>query len=270
MRFGEYARNRERMEIVSLLEGNGIRLGMAQIEVLLEAGWLSGAAGKVGRAALLASLPLSMSANWADHQPKPYHFSGSRFMANQQHMDDEAADKAYVDAGGPDFEETDGKDFLAFKKTPKHARILKTAGLPSDYIPSKIRNFLYGMEISATSELGEESVDIKGEIQRRFGRESFVEIIQSKDAVTGGAVLLVSANGVVMAMNAQDAARRAEVVMREMAREKGFEVRDFKDLNDRNVVVNPAPRSTVDFATESAESPHRFSVQFKLIPRRRR
>lgn len=64
MRFVDYARNRERRQIVALLEGAGIGLGEDQIDALLEAGWLSKAAGKVGRAALLASLPLSMSANW--------------------------------------------------------------------------------------------------------------------------------------------------------------------------------------------------------------
>jgi hypothetical protein len=269
MKFKEYVQNRERKRIISLLGEHGIRLGSEQVETLLEAGWLSGTAGRIGKAALLASLPLSMSANWADHQPKPYHFSGDRMMANQQHVEDEGADEAYRDAGGPEFKDADGEKFLNFKKTPRHAEILRRAGLPGNYIPSALRQFVYGAEISTAEELYEVSAEIKGEIQRRFGRDSSVEIIQSKDAVTGGAVLMIRANGVIMAMNEQDAARRAEIVMKEIARDKGFEVDGFKDLHRPDTEVKPAPRSTVDFATESAGRPHGFSVQFKLIPRRK-
>jgi hypothetical protein len=267
--FKEYALNREREEIIALLGEHGIDLKPEQVEMILEAGWLSGAKSKLGKAALLASMPFAMSANWANNQPQPYHFSGERMMANQQRTTDDAADKAYTDAGGPEFRDADSEKFLKFRKTPQHAEILKKAGLPSSFIPSSLRHFAYGTQVSTAEEFNKMRAEIKGEIQKRFGRDSFVSIVQSKDTVTGGAVLLVRANGVVMAMNEQDAVHRAEIVMKEIARDKGFEVEGFKDMHKPDVDVKLAPRSTVDFAAESAGTPHMFSVQFKLVPRRK-
>lgn len=191
-------------------------------------------------------------------------------MANRQRMDDEAADRAYRDAGGPEFKDTDGDEFLRFLKTPRHREALRRAGLPSNYIPSALRHFVYGTQLSVVDEFHEVSVEIKGEIQKRFGKDSFVRVVQSKDAVTGGSILMVRADGVVMAMNEQDAARRAEIVMREIARSKGFEVEGFEDLHAPDVEVKKAPRSTADFAAESAGAPHRFSVRFKLVPGRKK
>lgn len=267
MKFKEYKRKRETEEIATLMAENGMELTPEQIEILLEAGWMSRARKGAGKAALLASMPLMMSANWADYQPKPYHFSGDRIMANQQQMQDEEADKAYINAGGPKFSDRDSESFAKFRSDPRHAEILKRAGLPDSYIPSSVRQFAYGTKITTKEEIRQEEAVIKSEIQKRFGRDSFVEVIQSKDIKTGGAVLLVKAQGIVMAMDEHDAARRAEVIIREMARDKGFKVDEFKDLHKADMKVKPAPRSTVDYTAENAGQPFRFSVQFRIVKR---
>lgn len=267
MNFREYEGKRERIEIKELMEEHGIRLTEEQINVLLEAGWMSNAKKGLGKAAIMATLPFAMSANWANHQPKPYHFQGEKFSVNQQHLDDEAADKAYVDAGGPNFKDRESEEFARFQSTPQHAEILKRAGLPRDYIPTSVRQFAYGTRISTAEESYEESAVIKDAIQRRFGRDSFVSIVRSQDAKTGGAVLLARVSGTVVAMNEQDAIQKAQTIISEIVKDKGFDIQGFKDL-DRDVEVKQASRSTIDYAAEAAGTPIRFKVEFKLVKRR--
>lgn len=271
MKFSEYATEREKAEIVSLLAEHGISPTEEQVQTLLEAGWLSRAKSGLAKGALLASLPLAMSANWANHQPQPYHFQGDRLMANHQRFQDEAADKAYVDAGGPEYKQTaeDAEAFLKFRSTPQHREALKRAGLPGNYIPSPVRSFVYGDKISAVDSMTEESVrSVENGIKKAFGRDSFVSISQSEDTVTGGKIILVSAKGVVMAMNEQDAVRRAEVIIREIAKNEGFDVQEFKDMHAPDIDVRLAPRSTVDLSAEAAGRPFGFNVKFKMVAKR--
>lgn len=266
MKFNDYYLQRDKKEIETILGEYGITLSKEQIEILVESNWLSRTRKGLGKAALLASLPFAMSANWADHQPKPYHFHGDRLMANQQQFNDEASDKAYIEAGGPRFTDRDAEKFLKFRSTPEHNKVLKRAGLPADYIPSPVRQFVYGVEISSAEEMSETKATIEGEVKKHFGRDSFVSIVQSRDAVTGGSVLWVRIQGVVVAMNEQDAVKRAEVIITEIARNKGFEVQDFKDMHKPDIEVKQASRSTIDYAAESTAVPYRFIVGFKMVP----
>jgi len=276
MKFNEYARSREKQELISFLEEHGVDMEGLDLDQLVEAGWLANAKkGLVGRTArnlaLAASIPAMMSANYKDQTPQPYQFQTDKLVANKQHDADEKADQAYIAAGGKKYEQTDtdAHEFVDFSKTPQHAEILKRAGLPRDYMPTNISNFVYGSRISTVSEISEEAgTIIQGEVKKVFGRDSYLRIVSSENVKTGGTQMLVEITGTVVATDKQDALRRAETIITQIVKKNGYEVEGFRDLTGDSTEVQPAPRSTMDYATEAAGQPIRFKLQVQILVRK--
>lgn len=268
-KFIHYAREKEKNEIIVFLKEHQIQLSDDEIQFLLEAGWWDKTKKALRTGALLATLPATMSAAYKDTTPQPYHFQTSRLHANAQHDADLDADERYYAAGGHKFKQTleDAEYFVdKFMHTPQHKIALQKAGLPSNYMPTPLRNFVHGQKISTASESHQESLRvIEGEVKKKFGRDSHVMLVGSEDVVTGGKTILVQIDGIVVATDKQDALRRAETIIQQIAEEKGFSLQGFKD-NDKEIEVQNAPRSTIDLAAESTKVPIKFSVlvRFKI------
>jgi hypothetical protein len=212
----------------------------------------------------------SMFAPQKDVQPQPYNFQSQRLMVNQQSENDKEADKAYINAGGPEYQQTvrDAQEFAKFQTTPQHKEILKRAGLPSNYIPTSVRSFAYGEKISTVERLDQESATVlQNKIQKSFGRDSFVRIVSSEDTVTGGKQILVDITGTVMALDQTDAIARAKTVIEQIAQSEGYSLDGFKDLSSSSddTTVTRAPRSTIDYVQESNGRPIRFKVRVRLV-----
>jgi hypothetical protein len=266
-KFVNYAREKQIEELVNFLKENQIEFSNEDIDILIEAAWLDRAKKALKTGALLATLPATMSAAYQDTTPKPYHFQTSGIHANQQHDADMDADERYNAAGGPKFKQTleDAENFVQnFRHTPQHKMALQKAGLPSNYMPTALRSFVYGDKIGTADEFYQTGLTVvEGEVKKKFGKESSVHLIGSEDSVTGGKIILVQIDGIVVATDKQDAIRRAEIIIRQIAEDKGFSLEGFKS-NDKEIEVQNAPRSTMDLAAESTKMPMKFSVVVKL------
>lgn len=276
MRFSEYAFKKDELELVNFLTENGIELETVNIKFLIESGWWDktkqGLKRGLRTGALLAAMPAISGANWMPPQelpnPQPYRFSVDRLMDNEQSVKDQAADKAYVDAGGPEFKQTlkDAEEFAKFQRTPQHKEILKRAGLPNNYIPSPVRSFAYGDKVSTAESYTKEAVEvIQNGVRKHFGRDSFVRFVKSEDSVTGGSVILLDVTGTVMAFDEADAVKRVEMIIGEIAKDNGYDLAGFQNMSKHHGInVKPAPRSTIDYVQESAGRPIRFTVRIKI------
>jgi hypothetical protein len=277
MKFSEYANKKEQKELLEFLVKNNVDLSEVNINILLESGWWDATKRGLRTGALLATMPAISGANWTPPKelpnPRPYHFSAEKFVNNQQGMKDEKADKAYINAGGPEFKQTleDAEKYVKFKKTPENQEILKRAGLPSNYIPSSIRSFVYGDIISTASEYSQETANvIQGEIKKHFGREMSARFVRSEDSVTGGTRILIDIVGTVMAFDENDAIKRVETVVREIAKDRGFSLDGFQDINKHHgIEVRPASRSTIDFVQKenSGARPIKIAVRVTFLVR---
>jgi hypothetical protein len=267
MKFTDYAREKDIEQLVRFLRENEIEFSDQDLQMLLETDWWNGLKKAARTGALLATLPATMSAAYKDTTPKPYHFQTSGIHANQQHDADMDADERYHAAGGPRFKQTleDAERFVQdFMHTPQHKMALQKAGLPSNYMPTPLRSFVYGDKIGTADEFYQTGLTvIEGEVKKKFGKESHVHLIGSEDSVTGGKIILVQIDGIVVATDKQDAIRRAEIIIRQIAEDKGFSLEGFKS-NDKEIDVQNAPRSTMDLAAESTKMPMKFSVVVKL------
>ena len=267
MKFTDYAREKDIEQLVSFLRENEIEFSDQDVQMLLETDWWNGLKKAAKTGALLATLPATMSASYKDTTPQPYHFQTSGIHTNAQHDSDMDADERYYAAGGHRFKQTleDAKYFVHdFIHTPQHKMALQKAGLPSNYMPTPLRSFVYGDKIGTADEFHEQGLAvIEGEVKKRFGRDSSVHLIGSEDSVTGGKVILVQIDGIVVATDKQDALRRAETIIRQIAEDKGFSLDGFKS-NDKEIEVQNAPRSTMDLAAESTKMPMKFSVVVKF------
>ena len=281
MKFQDYLKSREKQELISFLEEHGVDMEGLDLDQLVEEGWLDNAKkGLVGRAkkigtaaALAAAVPGMMSANYGgqQQQPQPYHFQSQKMMVNKQQDDDERADRSYVSAGGKDYSQTnaDVKDFVDQSKTPRHAEVLKKAGLPKNYMPTPVSNFTYGSKVSSVEEISNEAgTVIQGEVKKRFGRDAQVRIISLQNAKTGGAQMLVEIDGTVVATDKQDAIKRVGAIVAQIVKDRGYEMNGFRDMEGNSTEVRPAPRSTIDYAAEAAGQPIRFKVQVQIIVRK--
>lgn len=270
--FKEYVAKQELKNLSKFLLENNVSFNDEDLNYLIESDWWNRTKKSIGRgartAALLSTLPATMSANWKDANPQPYAFTGERMYVNQQHDQDQESDKKYVAAGGQEFKQTleDAQFFTnEYRHSPQHKMALQKAGLPSNYIPSVIRQFIFGEKIATNDELAQTSVTVmEQEVKRKFGRDSFVSLVSSEDVVTGGKQVLVRIEGTVVAMDQQDAERRVEVIIREIAKDKGFNVTGFR-ADSKETTIRSAPRSTMDFAAESTGIPVRFKVLVKFI-----
>lgn len=272
-KFSDYAKEKDKKELIAFLEKHEIAYTDKDIQVLLEAGWLNSVGRGLRTGALLAAMPAISGANWMPPKelpnPQPYHFSAEKLMDNQQKQQDQEADKAYIAAGGPEFRQTleDAQEFSKFRSTSQHQQILKKAGLPNNYIPSSVRHFAYGEKISTAEEFSEVAVTVmQNEITKHFGRDMSVRFVGSEDTVTGGKTILVDIVGVVMAFDENDAIKRVETVVREIAKNKGYDLTGFQSASDHHgIEVRPASRSTIDFVQkENAAQPIKVSVRIKL------
>ena len=277
MKFHEYAYEKDKKELVSFLIENQIDINKVDIDFIIESGWWDrnkqGLKRGLQKGALLAAMPGMMGSMFApqkDVQPQPYNFQSQKLMVNQQSEKDTEADKAYTNAGGPEYKQTvrDAQEFAKFQKTPQHKEILKRAGLPSNYIPTPIRNFAYGVEISTFEKLDQKIATVlQNKIQKSFGRDSFVSIISSEDTQTGGKQILVEITGTVMALDQTDALARAKTVIEQIAQSEGYSLEGFKDFSSSSddTTVARAPRSTIDYVQESNGRPIRFKVRVRLV-----
>jgi hypothetical protein len=270
MRFKDYNRAKELKELAAFLKEQNIEFNDNDLNILLEAGWWDGAKKAMRTGALLGASVAAMAPNWKDQSAKPYSFSGSKMYVNQQHDADRDADERYVAAGGRKFNQTleDSQSFLKYRNTPEHKMALQKAGLPRNYIPTVLRNFVYGEKISASSEVSEQHVrTIEGEVKRVFGKDSFVNIVSAEDTVTGGKQILVRITGTVIALDENDAVKRAENVIRQIAKDKGYDITGFRDErpDNKDIEVKQAPRGTMDYTAESAGRPTKFSVLVKFL-----
>lgn len=271
MKFKEYNRTRELQQLAIFLKEQNIEFTDKDLNVLLEAGWWDGTKKALRTGALVGASVAAMAPNWKDQTAKPYNFDASKMYVNQQYDQDQDADKRYIAAGGRQFEQTleDAEYFVhKYMKSPEHKMALQKAGLPSNYMPTVLRSFIHGQKIGTTEELSKQHVQIiENEVKRVFGRDSFVSLISSEDVVTGGKQVLVQITGTVVALDEQDAVRRAENIIRQIAKDKGYDVTGFRDErpDNKDIEVKQAPRSTMDFATESAGAPIKFSVVVKIL-----
>jgi hypothetical protein len=273
MKFSEYAREKEQKKLIEFLIENNVDLSEVDIVALIESGWWDSAKRGLRTGALLAAMPAISGANWSSEElpnPQPYSFSTIKLMDNEQSVKDQQADNSYIAAGGRAYKQTleDAKEYYEFQKTKENQEILKKAGLPSNYIPSNIRHFVYGQNISTFEELSETAVTvIQDEVRKHFGRDMFVRFVKSEDSVTGGAVILLDIEGTVMAFDENDAVKRVEVVVREIAKNKGYSLVGFQDLSKHNdTAIKPAHRSTIDFVQqESAGKPIKVKVRMKMM-----
>lgn len=266
MRFKDYAREKDIEQLTNFLKENEVEFSDEDIQILLETDWWNGIKKAARTGALLATLPATMSASYKDTTPQPYRFQTSGLYANQQHDADMDADERYYAAGGHKFKQTleDAKYFVHdFMHTPQHKMALQKAGLPNDYMPTPIRSFVYGEKIGSVEELHKQGFKVvEGEVKKKFGKDSHVRLVGSEDTVTGGKVILVQIDGIVVATDKQDAVRRAEIIIQQIAKDKGFSLEGFK--SNEEIEVQHAPRSTIDLAAESTKMPIKFSVIVKL------
>lgn len=274
MKFSEYALEKDKNELINFLLENNINIEDVNIENLIESGWWDKTKQGIKRGlrtgALLAAMPAISGANWTPPtqlpNPQPYAFSADKLMINQQGKKDEEADKAYINAGGPEFKQTieDAEQFAKFRNTPQHKEILKKAGLPANYIPTTVRSFAYGQRIQTNEELSQEAASVvQNDIRKHFGRDSFVRLIGSEDTVTGGKLILLDVTGTVMAFDQNDAAKRVEMIVREIAKDRGYDLKGFEDLNS-DINVKPAKRSTIDYVQENTNQPIKFKIRIRL------
>lgn len=273
--FNEYAFEKDKKELVEFLIENQININQLDIKLIIESGWWDrnkqGLKRGMQKAALLAAMPGMMGSMFSQPkdmpQPKPYHFQSQRLMINQQSENDDQADKAYINAGGPEYKQTleDAQEFAKFQKTPEHKQILSKAGLPSNYIPGVVRKFAYGEKISTFEKLSQESATVlQNKIQKQFGRDSSVRIISAEDAVTGGTQILLEVDGIVMGLDESDALSRVKTIIEQIAKSEGYSLEGFKVLSNDTAVAK-APRSTIDYVPENNGRPIRFKVRVKLI-----
>lgn len=272
-KFNDYFAEKEKSELVAFLKEHNIEFTHEDIQVLLEAGWWDGAKKALRTGALVGASVAAMAPNWKDTSAKPYYFGGSRLYVNQQNDMDEDADKKYIAAGGHEFKQTleDAEYFAKNRNSPQHKMALQKAGLPSNYIPTVLRSFVYGNKIGAYDEFRQEEVTIiENEVKKSFGRDSSVHLVSSEDTVTGGKTILVNIEGVVVAQDKQDAIKRAATIIKEIAKAKGYDVTGFRSLNtdEQDIDVRPAPRSTMDFATEAVGHPIKFNIMVKFLVRK--
>lgn len=276
MRFSEYAFQKDKKELIEFLIENNVNQKNINLEYLIESGWWDrtkqGIKKGLAKGALLAAMPGMMGNMYTQPQelpnPKPFNFLSQKLMDNEQNQKDQMDDKAYINAGGPEFEQTlkDTERFLKFKSTPQHQEILRKAGFSNDYIPSPLRHFAYGQKVSTVTSSHKESMNIiQGEIKKRFGRDCFVEIVSTKDTVTGGQEILLDVSGIVMAFDQNDAIKRVEAIVREIAKDQGYNLAGFKEAGLTSTDVSPAPRSTIDYVQENSGQPIRFSVRIRLL-----
>lgn len=274
MKFNEYFAEKEKNELIAFLKEHNIEFTNEEIQVLLEAGWWDSTKKALRTGALVGASVAAMAPNWKDTTAKPYAFTGGKMYVNQQKDMDEDADKKYIDAGGHEFRQTleDAEYFVhKYMKSPQHKMALQKAGLPSNYMPTVLRSFVYGDKIGAYDEFRQEEVTIiENEVKKSFGRDSSVHLVSSEDTVTGGKTILVNIKGVVVAQDKQDAIKRAATIIKEIAKAKGFDVTGFRSLNtdEQDIDVRPAPRSTMDFATEAVGQPIRFNIMVKFLVRK--
>jgi hypothetical protein len=274
MKFSEYVEKKDQKQLIEFLTKNNVDLSKVDIQILIESGWWDAAKKGLRTGALLAAMPAISGANWMPPNelpnPQPYKFSAEKLVDNKQSIEDREADKAYINAGGPKFQKTPeaAEQFLKFRSTPQHKEILKRAGLPSNYMPSTIRHFAYGQKISTVEELSQEEVNImQGEMRKHFGREMFVRLVGAEDTVTGGKTILIDITGTVMALNENDAIKRVEIVVREIAKDRGYNLKNFEDLSKHHgIEVKQAPRSTIDFVQQenSGSQPIKVKVRITL------
>lgn len=188
-----------------------------------------------------------------DNQPQPYKYTVQRSYENQDFTKARQDDKNYIAAGGPRFEGSvdDAKEFINFKNSKEHKNILKKAGLNDNYIPSSIKEFVFGSEISSVHknyDMSGRIEDFKTGIVKGLGRESSVEIIKSKNLKDGGAFISANISGVIMAMDQKDAERRLESQIENIIRANGFELNGMSVRVHREFThVEPAQRSTIDY-----------------------
>lgn len=274
MKFNEYFAEKEKNELIAFLKEHNIEFTNEEIQVLLEAGWWDSTKKALRTGALVGASVAAMAPNWKDTSAKPYDFTASKMYVNQQKDMDQDADKKYIAAGGYEFKQTleDAEYFVhKYKKSSQHKIALQKAGLPSNYMPTVLRSFIHGDIISTAEESRQEEVTIiENEVKKKFGRDSFVQLVSSEDSVTGGKTVLVRISGIVVAQDKQDAIRRASVIIKEIAKEKGFDVAGFRslDTDEQDIDVRLAPRSTMDFAAESAGQPIRFNIMVKFLVRK--
>jgi hypothetical protein len=273
MKFNNYLAEKEKNELIAFLKEHDIEFTNEEIKVLLEAGWWDSTKKALRTGALVGASVAAMAPNWKDTTAKPYDFNASKMYVNQQKDMDDSADKKYIAAGGHEFKQTleDAEYFVKNRNSPQHKMALQKAGLPSNYIPTVLRSFVYGDEISAYDEFRQEEVTIiENEVKKKFGRDSSVHLVSSEDAVTGGKTILVRISGVVVATDEQDAVRRASVVIQEIAKEKGYDVAGFRslDTDEQDISVRQAPRSAMDFTAEAAGQPIRFNIMVKFLVRK--
>jgi hypothetical protein len=276
--FNEYAFEKDKKELLDFLIENKINIDQLDIKLIIESGWWDrnkqNLKKGMQKAALLAAMPGMMGNMFSQPkempQAQPYRFQSQRLMINQQAENDDQADKAYVNAGGPEYKQTleDAQEFAKFQTTPQHKQILSKAGLPSNYIPGTVRKFAYGEKISTISKLNQESATvIQNKIQKQFGRDSFVEIVSVEDTVTGGKQILLEINGIVMGLDESDAISRAKTIIEQIAKSEGYSLEGFKDMSksSNDTTVSRAQRSTIDYVPENNGKPIRFKVRVKLI-----
>ena len=216
-----------------------------------------------------------------DKQPQPYTYSIQRSYEDELSIKAKQDDKKYLAAGGPRFEGSvpGANQFVKFRKSGAHRDIIEKAGLDADYIPSNVKEFVFGSKIQSVHKHSETSgriEDFKSGVVKTLGRDSFVEIIKSEKLKNGGSFISANISGVIMAMDQQDAERRVESQIENIIRANGF------DLNGMSVKVyrefkhvEPAPRSTIDYTqarewyTESNgvnKFKYNVSVSFTIKP----
>lgn len=265
MKFTEYVRKQQLREVRMVMRSAGFDPSDYDLDSMTEADLK-----KILAAGALATAPFISGAKHAEEAPepaKPFTYQYKPMFHDAQKESDLRADKDYVKFGGKKYDAgvKEAQDFIKFRKTKDHRDILRKAGLPDDYVPTPIRNFVHGTEISSATVRDSMDVNLlEKDIKKHFGRESFVQITRSVDAVTGGTTTIADIHGHTMARNEQEARLRARMQVEHILKRHGFSTDGMVELTGMLPTVSQdMSRSTIDMAREASELT-RFPFAFKV------
>lgn len=191
-----------------------------------------------------------------DVQPAPYTYNVQRSYGDAKSVKQQEDDKKYIAVGGLEYEGSieDAEHFTSIRKTKNHQELLKKAGLDRNYIPSTIKKFVFGTDISSVhghSNMSGKITDFKSGIVKKLGRDSFVDIIKQETLKDGGTIISANISGIIMAMNQKDAEARVESQIKQVIEANGFNLGDMSvRVNREFQSIEPAPRSTIDYTKE--------------------
>ena len=265
MKFTEYVRKQQLREVRMVMRSAGFDPSDYDLDSMTEADLK-----KILAAGALAAAPFISGAKHSEKPPepaKPYTYHYSPIFHDAQKESDLRADKDYIKFGGKKYEGgvKEAQDFIKFRKTKDHRDILRKAGLPDDYVPTPIRSFVYGADVSSKTVVDTvEAQLLDKDIKRHFGRDSFVQISRSVDVVTGGTTTIATIQGHTMARNEQEAKLRARMQVEHILKRHGFSTDGMVELSGMLPKVSQdVTRSTIDMAREASELT-RFPFAFKV------